>query len=454
MSRGNDKNESVHRLPSQSLAMQLPTRTPGPPLHLQIGREKGRVLLVNDQESVLELLKQTLMVNGYEVRSICKQPDTIAVAETFEAQVVMLGLTIPDTLGSEIFALPSVSKIVLCGEVDGSKDLERRRDYYDFDFLPIPFNAERLINDMRSWVAEAWTRKGAIFATHGNHLEALQFHEKALTIEPRHVPAWLNKGYSLDELRRWHEAIESYDRAIEINASDWTPHVSKGDLLDRMGRFEQAIDCFDTALAISADKVSGWMGRGTALHHLGRYEEALLCYDKVLDLDHPTWTAVARAYVDSDAWNSKGASFYRMGRYQKSIECCEKAIAIDPEFAFPWYNKGNSLREMTNFDEAIRCYDRAVELDPYHSQTWNNKGVCLRKMGRLEEALVCHERAATGNPPEVLGWYNQALIQDDLERIEDAIHSYEKYLTIAHTGPPDNIKHAQERLHHLKSRGY
>jgi hypothetical protein len=73
------------------------------------------------------------MVNGYEVRSTCGQPDAIGMAKAFEPQVVMLGLTIPIALGSEFFALGS--KIVLCGEVDESEDLERRRDYYDFDLL-------------------------------------------------------------------------------------------------------------------------------------------------------------------------------------------------------------------------------------------------------------------------------------------------------------------------------
>lgn len=411
---------------------------------------KGRILLVNDQESVFGLMKEILMKDGYEVRSTCGQSDPIGRAKAFEPQVVMLGVTTPVALGSEFFALGS--KIVLYGEVDESEDLEGRRDYYDFDLLPTPFDGQRLLNYMRSCMAEAWTSKGSSLAVR-DHLEALQFHEKALTIDPLHVSAWLNKGYSLDELGRWHEAIESYDRAIEINASDWIPHVRKGDILDRVGQYEQAILCFDSALAISKNIVSGWMGRGEALHHLGRYEEALLSYDKVFDVDHPTWTASGRAHVHSDAWNCKGTSLYRMGRYQESIECYEKAIAIDPKFEFAWYNKANSLREMTNFDDAIRCYDSAIELFSEHARSWNNKGVCLSKMDRLEEALACHEKAVTCDPSEVIGWYNKALILDDLKRAEDAIHSYQKYITVAPSDQVDNVRHAQERLRHLRSRG-
>ena len=420
--------------------------------------ENGRILLVNDQESFLAVMERTLVANGYEVRSTSRQQEAIALAKNFDAQVVMLGITMPLEVGRALFtASPSwpylSPKMVLWGEVQEFEDLEQRRDYYDFELLPTSANQERLLSAMQAWMGDAWTQRGNPLHARGQWLDALLCHEKALAIDVRCFNAWLNKAWCLDELGRWSEAIGSYDRAIEINASDWTPWVRKGDLLDRAGRFEEAILCFDSALAMSTDIVSGWMGRGTALHHLRRYEEALACYDKVFEVDHPTWTASGRSQVYSDAWNSKGTSFYRMGRYQESIECYDKAIEIDPESALPWYNKGNSLREMNNIEEAIRCYDRAIDLYPKHAGSWNNKGICLRKTGRLEEALVCHEKAIACDPPEVLGWYNKARIEDDLERIDNAINSYEKYVAVAPTDAAENVNHSQQRLLVLKARG-
>jgi tetratricopeptide (TPR) repeat protein/DNA-binding response OmpR family regulator len=417
---------------------------------------KGRILLINDQVSLLEVMEQMLVANGYEVRSTSSQQDGITLARSFDPHIVMLGVTMPLELGRGLFtASPSwpllSPKMVLWGEVHEIKDLEQRRDYYDFDLLPTSVNQERLFSAMQAWMAEAWTQRGNPLHARDQWLDALKCHENALAVDPGCCNAWLNKGWCLDALRKWDEAIDSYERAIEINASDWTPWVRKGDLLDRVGRFEEAILCFDSALAISKDLVSAWMGRGLALHHLGHYQEALLCYDKVLEIDHSTWTAYGKAHTYSDAWNSKGASLYRMGRYKESIECYEKAIEIDPDFAFPWYNKGNSFRELNTLDEAIRCYDRAIELEPGHAKSWNNKGICLRKMGRLAEALACHEKAITCIPPEALGWYNKALVEDDLGRIDDAIGSYEKYLTAALPDAAENAKHAEERLQVLRA---
>jgi tetratricopeptide (TPR) repeat protein len=337
--------------------------------------KKGRVLLVNNQESYLEVMEKVLVANGYEVWSTSRQPDAIALAKNFDPQVVVLGITAPQELGRALFtASPSwpllSPKMVLWGEVIECEDLEQRRDDYDFELLPASANQEHLLSAMQTWMAEAWTQRGNPLRAKRQWLDALICHEKALAIDARCFNAWLNKAWCLDELGRWPEAITCCHAAIEINPSDSMPWLRKGNLLDRAGRSEEAVTCFGGALEI-AGSVSGWMGRGHALHHLGRYDEALGCFDRVLEIELPGYTDFGRAHVYSDAWNSKGTSYYRMRRHRKSIECYDRAIALDPNCEIAWYNKGNSLRMLNRFDEAIRCYDKSIELWPEHGASWN-----------------------------------------------------------------------------------
>lgn len=414
---------------------------------------KGRVLLVNDQGALVEV-EQILAASGYEVRSTSRQQDAIALANSFAPHVAMLGITLPVELGRELFTVSPWTKLVLWGEVREQEDLEQRRDHYDFELLPAPFDSETLLSGMKTWMAEAWTQRGNPLHAKGQWLDALICHEKALAIDARCFNAWLNKALCLDELGRWPEAITCCDAAIEINGSDWTPWIAKGDLLDRAGRFEEAIACFDQALEISRDVVSGWMGRGHVLHHLGRYEEALRCHDKRLEViaRNTTFTAYGRAYAYSDAWNGKAATLYRMRRYDESIQCCDKAIQFDARCEVAWYNKGNNLRELKRFDEAVACYDKALEFFPEHAKSWNNKGICFRKLGRLEEALLCHEKALAFDAQEIKALYNEALVQEDLGRMQDAIGSYEKYLAVAPPGADVQVKHVRKRLQRMKER--
>src|SRR5215469_1646983 len=76
---------------------------------------KGRVLLVNDVEGPFRDIEQILVANEYEVRSTCSPQNAIEIANGFEPEVIMLGLTMPVTLGGELFKLPFCSRIVLWG---------------------------------------------------------------------------------------------------------------------------------------------------------------------------------------------------------------------------------------------------------------------------------------------------------------------------------------------------
>lgn len=115
--------------------------------------------------------------------------------------------------------------------------------------------------------AEWWTNKGNILDAQGLHADALECHEKALTINPQCTSAWINKGLCFDELGRLPAAIECYENAVEIDRSNYVPLLRKADILDRIGRFAEAIFCYDTALQLSTESISAWMGKGFTMHH-------------------------------------------------------------------------------------------------------------------------------------------------------------------------------------------
>jgi tetratricopeptide (TPR) repeat protein len=318
-----------------------------------------------------------------------------------------------------------------------------RRQQYDAELLQQHLNEP-----------EWWTSKGNMLDAQGQHLDALECHEKALAINAECASAWINKGLCLDELGRLGAAVECYDKAIDVDRTNYVPLVRKGDILDRLELHGEAIHCFDAALKLRADLISAWKGKGLALDHLGRYEDAIACYDEVLKIDRTSWTEYGRASAYSDAWNSKGVTFSRARRFQDAIECYNRAISFDPKYANSWYNKGIALMKTGHIDDAIGCYDKAIELWPGHAGSWHNKGRCLRDLRRMEEAITCHEKALACDPPEILAWFSKAQAMEDLGRLNEAVRSYEKYLSVA---PVDahhraNIEHGRARLADLKSR--
>ncbi len=411
---------------------------------------KGRVLLV-PARAVPAGVGRVLRADGFEVQSASNNRDAAAFAADFDPQVVVLATTAPLELGRALYCMGA--KLVLYGNFDAGENLEQRRYYYSFAWLPAWPSREDLLLSMRAWMAEAWTQRGTLLKGSDPWPEALQCHEKALALDPQCCAAWLNKSVCLDQTGRGEEAIECCDAAIAINASELDAWLAKGRLLDKAGRVADAVSCFARSVEISPT-MEGLMSQGYALHRLGRYQEAIRCFEGVIQMELPHYTNYGRAIVYADAWNAKGTSYYRMGRYQVSIDCYDRAIAFEPgEWSGPWYNKGNSLRLMGRLDEAIEYYDKAISVWPEDARSWNNKGLCLRKSGRLEEALLCCDRAVAGEPPEPLGWYNKAHVQEDLGRVEAAIESYEIYLAVALPEQSGNIRIAEERINCLESRG-
>jgi DNA-binding response OmpR family regulator len=71
---------------------------PNPP----ISNNSKRVLVVDDDEDTLHVVKQILAIQGFDVRSANDGQTALATVSEFEPQAVLLDLGLPDMSGSEV----------------------------------------------------------------------------------------------------------------------------------------------------------------------------------------------------------------------------------------------------------------------------------------------------------------------------------------------------------------
>jgi tetratricopeptide (TPR) repeat protein len=64
--------------------------------------------------------------------------------------------------------------------------------------------------------AVAWNNKGVNLRCLGRFAEAIDYHEKALAINPQYADAWLNKGIAQDQLGLKRNAAASYRKFMEL----------------------------------------------------------------------------------------------------------------------------------------------------------------------------------------------------------------------------------------------
>jgi tetratricopeptide (TPR) repeat protein len=70
---------------------------------------------------------------------------------------------------------------------------------------------------IRENTAEGFCSEGVRLSRNKRHEEALEWFDRALRRDPRHVNAWVGKGFALGKLGRYDEEIQCCDRVLELD---------------------------------------------------------------------------------------------------------------------------------------------------------------------------------------------------------------------------------------------
>ncbi len=126
-----------------------------------VHKRAPRILLVDDEPLIVEHIEQILTANGYEVRSTCRAKDAIEIARSFQPQVAILGVVMPEVDGIKLgmqFSefLPQAKIVLVHPDVLSEADLERLRGCgYQFDTFPLPFKKEDFLEKIKLWICDA-----------------------------------------------------------------------------------------------------------------------------------------------------------------------------------------------------------------------------------------------------------------------------------------------------------
>jgi tetratricopeptide (TPR) repeat protein len=100
------------------------------------------------------------------------------------------------------------------------------------------------------WVAEGERQWGESDKTVQSALKALEFIDKAITINPLNYKAWGDKGFLLKQMGEYDSALMCLNRAIGIKNDFIPPIYNKGVLLGLLGRYPEAIETYNQVLKL------------------------------------------------------------------------------------------------------------------------------------------------------------------------------------------------------------
>jgi two-component system response regulator MprA len=113
----------------------------------------GRVLVVEDDEAIADVLRRTLRQEGHEVRSSADGVDALRAAEEFVPDLVILDLGLPGLDGVEVCRRLRAESDVPILILTARTDLDNRVEGLDSgadDYLAKPFERQELLARLRA----------------------------------------------------------------------------------------------------------------------------------------------------------------------------------------------------------------------------------------------------------------------------------------------------------------
>jgi two-component system OmpR family response regulator len=200
-------------------------------------REGARVLVVDDEPSIVDAISMTLRHQGYSVEAAETGKDALAMVTKWRPDVIVLDVMLPDVDGFEVARRLSANNepvpILFLSALDNTEDKVRGLTIGGYDYVTKPFSLEELIARLRNILRRVGalrdeprrlrfadleldedtleiSRAGETIELTGTELRLLRY----LMLNPRRV---LTREQLLDHV--WGYDFDGYPRVLETYIS-------------------------------------------------------------------------------------------------------------------------------------------------------------------------------------------------------------------------------------------
>jgi len=223
--------------------------------------------------------------------------------------------------------------------------------------------AEKALSAQQTPSAAEFFQEGEDFFKKKNFEEALKYYNKALAVDPNHVPSLFKKGAMLI-----------------------IPEIQKADVMIDSNKIKEGYGYIDKVTALAPEFAEAWDLKGEVLTKAGKYDKALECYNKVFALkpDFPdiqakieetekALTGQPPPVTASEAYKEfydKGCKLYKEGHFEEALKNFQQSLNINQQYVPALFKKGFTLITLSRGKkdeknkEVIKCFLEINKLDP------------------------------------------------------------------------------------------
>ncbi|XP_049865583.1 protein O-mannosyl-transferase Tmtc3-like [Pectinophora gossypiella] len=245
-------------------------------------------------------------------------------------------------------------------------------------FLLLAFSAKTYV---RNW---DWKTEYSIFAS-------------GLKVNRNNAKLYNNVGHALEADGKYVEALEFFNTAVSVQPDDVGAHINVGRTYNHLGRYQEAEDAYVKAKSLlpKAKPGESYQAR-IAPNHLNvflnlanlisknatRLEEADMLYRQAISMR----ADYTQAYIN------RGDILIKLNRTKEAQEVYERALLYDSGNPDIYYNLGVVLLEQGKASQALAYLDKALELEPDHEQALLNSAILLQELGAADLRHLARQR--------------------------------------------------------------
>jgi predicted O-linked N-acetylglucosamine transferase (SPINDLY family) len=253
----------------------------------------------------------------------------------------------------------------------------------------------------------------AIESNLGNDATAINYANRAVTLNPQFAPSRFARSVILSKLGQFEEALTEVDAALALGPDLSGAQAHKDAVLI-------ARKAGIPPVPVGGGPAAQDNSRALQLQGQGRLEEA----------EYAFLAIVAKHPQDFVALYSLGVIASRRGDSERAYEWLAKAAQTNPDNAMAQYAMATALQAMALYEQAQEAFDRALQIDPNYIEAYNNKATLYHSMNRHLEALQTLEAGLAVAPQDHKLLNNKGYILTEFKQNAMAANVFQHLLNL------------------------
>ena len=279
--------------------------------------------------------------------------------------------------------------------------------------------ADRLLDEIENVEPhndEIYIHRASIYSKKGNHIEAINALEKALTITEDLADIYSLLGMEYLFIDEIEKAKQSFILCLDHDDEDQSTLYNIIYCFDFLNETQEAIDYLNTFIDKNPYSEIAW-------HQLGRQYYALKNYEKAV------WAFNYATLIDEQflgAYLEKGKSLEKLQQYHEAIDNYMITLELDAPSSYVLLRIGICYEALSNFPLAIQYYKKTVHEDPMLDKGWIALTDIYIKENQFDKALVTLQKAIQIDELNERYWVRYAVLNRNLLQFKEAELGYRK----------------------------